>query len=53
MTPLDPDMKNLEDELCQHFGTRVRIQPGKKGGKIQIRYSSAKELDRLYTLIVQ
>ncbi len=39
--PLDPDMQTLQDELCQHFGTRVKIQTGKKGGKIQIRYSSA------------
>ena len=50
--PLDPDMQTLQDELCQHFGTRVKIQTGKKGGKIQIRYSSAEELNRLYTLII-
>lgn len=50
--PIDPDMQSLEDELCQHFGTRVKIQQGKKGGRIQIRYSSAEELNRLYTLII-
>ena len=50
--PLDPDMQTLQDELCQHFGTRVKIQTGKKGGKIQIRYSSAEELNRLYSLII-
>ena len=50
--PLDPDMQTLQDELCQHFGTRVKIQTGKEGGKIQIRYSSAEELNRLYTLII-
>jgi ParB family chromosome partitioning protein len=50
--PLDPDMQTLQDELCQHFGTRVKIQSGKKGGKIQIRYASAEELNRLYTLMI-
>jgi len=49
---LDPDMQGLQDELCQYFGTRVKIQKGKKGGKIQIRYSSAEELNRLYTLLI-
>ena len=52
LVSLDPDMQTLQDELCQHFGTRVQIQKGKKGGKIQIRYASAEELNRLYTLII-
>jgi len=52
LAPLDPDMQTLQDELCQHFGTRVKIQTGKQGGKLQIRYSSAEELNRLYTLII-
>ncbi len=52
LAPLDPDMQTLQDELCQHFGTRVKIQKGKKGGKIQIRYASAEELNRLYTLMI-
>jgi ParB family chromosome partitioning protein len=50
--PLDPDTQVLQDELCQYFGTRVKIQQGKRGGKIQIRYSSPEELNRLYTLII-
>jgi ParB family chromosome partitioning protein len=51
--PLDPDMQVLEDELCGYFGTRVKIQKGKKGGKIQIRYTSADELNRIYSLLIQ
>jgi ParB family chromosome partitioning protein len=50
--PLDPDMQVLQDELCQFFGTRVKIQTGKKGGNIQIRYTSADELNRIYTLLI-
>jgi ParB family chromosome partitioning protein len=52
LAPPDPDMQVLEDELCQFFGTRVKIQKGKKGGKIQIRYASADELNRIYTLLI-
>jgi ParB family chromosome partitioning protein len=52
LSPLDPDMQNLQDELCRYFGTRVQIQKGKKGGKIQIRYSSVEELNRLYALLI-
>ncbi len=52
IAPVDPDMQSLQDELCRHFGTRVMIQKGKKGGKIQIRYSSDEELNRLYTLMI-
>lgn len=50
---LDPDMQLLEDELCQFFGTRVTIQKAKKGGKIQIRYNSLEELNRIYSLLIQ
>lgn len=50
---LDPDTQVLQDELCQYLGTQVKIQKGKRGGKIQIRYSSTEELDRLYTLLIR
>ncbi len=51
--PLDSDMQVLEDELCQFFGTRVTIQKAKKGGRIQIRYNSLEELNRIYSLLIQ
>ncbi len=49
--PPDPDMQAVQDELSQRFGTRVTIQQGKRGGKIQIRFSSAEELNRIYGLL--
>ncbi len=47
----DPDMQELEDELCRYFSARVKVHKGKKGGKIQIMYSSPEELDRIYSLL--
>ena len=47
----DPDLQALQDDLGRHLGTRVRIQQGRKGGKIQILFSSADELDRLCELM--
>lgn len=51
--PLDPDMQRIQDELRQHFGAMVKIQRGKKGGKIQILYSSSEDLNRIYSLLIQ
>ncbi len=50
-TPVDPDIQAVQDELSKRFGTRVTIQQGKRGGKIQIRFSSAEELNRIYALL--
>jgi ParB family transcriptional regulator, chromosome partitioning protein len=52
MAAVDPDMQALQDELSQYFGTRVMIQKGRKGGRIQIRYASVEELNRIYSLMV-
>jgi ParB family transcriptional regulator, chromosome partitioning protein len=49
----DPDMQRLQDDLRRHFGAMVKIQPGKKGGKIQIQYSSADELNRICSLLTR
>ncbi|ABA90373.1 ParB-like nuclease domain protein, putative transcriptional regulator [Syntrophotalea carbinolica DSM 2380] len=43
----DPNMQALEDNLKQSLGTKVKIVSKKKGGKIEISYFSADDLDRL------
>lgn len=43
----DPQMVHLEGELKKSLGTQVRILPKGKGGKIEISYYSAAELNRL------
>jgi ParB family transcriptional regulator, chromosome partitioning protein len=42
---------DLEEKLQQKLGTKVRIQAGKKGGKIEIEYYSDEELERLIELL--
>jgi len=43
---LDPDVRRLEDDLCERLGARVSIQSGTKGrGRLVIAYNSLDELD--------
>ena len=41
----------FEEELQRSLGTKVKIQHGKKRGKIQIDYYSLEDLERIYNLI--
>jgi ParB family chromosome partitioning protein len=41
----------LEDRLGQRLGTPVKIDHGKRGGKLQIRYASLDDLERIYKLL--
>jgi ParB family chromosome partitioning protein len=52
-TRIDPDLADLAARLQRSLGTKVSIQPqtrGGKGGKIEIRYYSPEELERLLEL---
>jgi ParB family chromosome partitioning protein len=40
-------IKDIEDRIRRSLGTRVSIQPGGKGGRIEISYYSQDELERL------
>jgi len=43
---LDPDVRRLQDDLCERLGARVSIQSGAKGrGRLVIAYNSLDELD--------
>jgi ParB family transcriptional regulator, chromosome partitioning protein len=44
--------KQYEDRFRNFLGTAVRIQPGKKRGKIEIDYFSKDDLDRILNLLV-
>jgi ParB family transcriptional regulator, chromosome partitioning protein len=52
--PKDPNVKAAETKLMRHLATNVRIleKPDGKGGRIEIEYYSAGDLDRIYQLIV-
>jgi len=43
----DPEMEHLAAELQRALGTQVRITPKGRGGKIEITYFTAGDLDRL------
>ncbi len=52
-TPLTPQMNALSESLKQALGTKVRIEPTGKGGKLTIEYYSAQDLDRIYRHITR
>jgi ParB family chromosome partitioning protein len=41
----------LEDRLGERLGTAVKIDHGKRGGKVSIRYASLDDLERIYRLL--
>ncbi|HKA52463.1 MAG TPA: hypothetical protein VKJ47_02265, partial [Candidatus Binatia bacterium] len=47
--PARPDLfvSALEEELMRALGTKVRLRPRKKGGRIEIEYYSNEELEGL------
>ncbi len=38
----------LETRLSEHLGTRVKIDYGKRGGKVTVRFGSLDDLERIY-----
>jgi ParB family transcriptional regulator, chromosome partitioning protein len=47
----DPRLLQMEELLGDALSTRVRIQKGRRKGKIVIEFGSGKDLDRLVTAI--
>ncbi len=47
-----PEVRAVEDRLREALGTRVRLAPGKKGGRLIIYYYSEEELESIYERIV-
>ena len=46
----DAHVRHIENQLQHALGTKVRIQQGKKRGKIEIEYYSLEDLDRVLKL---
>ena len=47
----DPRLIPLENKLIEILGTKVKLKSSKKGGKIEISYYSADDLDRILDII--
>lgn len=49
----DANIRAAELKLKRFLGTQVKIQMGVRGGKINIEFSSASELDRIYSILMR
>jgi ParB family chromosome partitioning protein len=47
----DPDIKNLCEDLTRRLGSKVKIVQTKKGGRLEIRYRSVQDLERVIRLL--
>lgn len=43
----DPEIIAFQEELQRILGTKVRIRPGRRGGRIEIEYYSDEDLERI------
>ncbi len=50
---IDANIRAAELKLKRFLGTQVKILMGAKGGKIGIEFSSASELDRIYSILMR
>ena len=48
----DPHIVSIEERLRRVLGTKVRVCPGKKKGKIEIEYYSDEDLERILALVL-
>ena len=51
--PAPNKFHHLEDQLRKHFGTKVYVKAGARGGQLIIQYYSDEELDRVTALILE
>jgi ParB family transcriptional regulator, chromosome partitioning protein len=49
----DPFVRDAEERLARSLQAPVQIKQGRKGGKIEIKYSSGDDLQRLFDVLTQ
>lgn len=49
----DPFYREMENKLRERFQTKIKISGSAKGGKIELSYHNAEELERLLDLLVE
>lgn len=49
----DPNLKDVEERLQRVFGTKVRIYPEKKGGRVVLEYYNVDDLNRILEIVEQ
>jgi ParB family chromosome partitioning protein len=50
---VDPNVEAAAEALTKAYGTKARIVPGRKGGRVEIHYYSDEELQRLYQMLMR
>ncbi len=50
---IDPNIVALCEELTYAIGSPVKINQGKRGGKLEIRYDTREELERIISILKQ
>jgi len=50
---MDPEVAHIQRRLQDALGTEVRLQHGRKGGSLIIRYFGSEELERLLDLLLR
>lgn len=48
----DPQIVTIEDKLRQHLGTKVKVNPRRKGGTVVIHYYSEEELNSILEILL-
>ena len=48
----DPQIKFIENEMMKILGTKVKIKPSGKKGKVLIDYYTHEDLDRIYNAVI-
>ena len=51
ISPKDPYLLTLEQELSQHFKAKIKIYHGAKKGKLEIEYLGEEELNRIVAIL--
>jgi ParB family chromosome partitioning protein len=49
--PHAPGLSELADRLSDHFDTRVRVEIGRRKGRIQIEFATVDDLERIVSMI--
>lgn len=51
--PVNPEIRNLQDKLSSHFGTKIKINIGKEEdkGEIKIPFTSTEDLNRILEIL--
>ncbi len=48
---LDPDVRRISEDIARATGLKVRVRPGKRGGRIELLFRNQEEMERIVRLL--